>query len=427
MNAPHPTAAADSWFGHGVALAAALARQGGIQLAMALGGILIVRTLSADAYAHYAIAFSAVTAATAISNSGIIDGLSALAAGHLQDEPRLGRIVGAALKLRQRIGGMVALVLLPALALLLWRDGAGVPEIATLVSATALVNLLELHFGISLVVPWLRGFGARLQNGELCGALVRLAAIVVLLRLAPLAPMALLSAVAGVATQLWLLRRWYPRPSVTSERDPEAEATITRLVRRQWPNELNALIQAQAGVWLLSIFAGTWEVALYAAMGRVSILFVTVLSALHRTMAARYAVAQELPTIERRYLATLSVYALLAVTMCVCVAIFPTEILWLLGPRYAGAVWLLDLSALAAAVAALATLTLWLNAMRGWIMPAILWVPIQIGWLVTLTALFGARSPQSVLFISIGMSLAQTVANVIFFRLRLRSFTPPTA
>ena len=415
---PHPRR---GWIRHGTDLLHALVRQALIQLTLAVGGILIVRGLGVDAYAHYAIAFSMVTAAGAISNSGVMDALTALVGRGLDDRRHVAGALAAAVRMRRRIALLAAAALVPLTAFLLLRKGAGVGETAVLLAVAAIANLLELHFAIATIVPWLRGHSRRLQEAELGGAVARLAAIALVGVVMPTAWAALATSALGVGLQLWLLRRWRLLETPAATPDPTAWQAVRMLVRRQWPNELNALLQAQSGLWLLTLFAPTIEVARYAALTRVSIVFTIILAALHRTIGARYAVAQAPEMIVRRYLQAMVVFTALGFVAWIVVALFAQQFLRLLGPHYTGNEALLRLAGLAALVGSLDVMTLWLNAMRGWIIRPAIAVPLRTGSLLVLALVIGVDSARAVFLIAIAMAIVLAATNISYFTVRLRA------
>ena len=393
-----------------------------IQVLVAVSGLLVVRALGTTQYALYTVGAAAVTAVAALTNGGVLDGMTVLGARARFDAVRLATLIRVVTALRRRLALGVLLPIGVPTAWLLWHQGASLPTITLVVLSVSLVGLGELRYSVLHLVPWLQGKVEQLQAVELQGALARVAGCAVLPVLIPRADIAILCAAAAYAVQLCLLHRrgLVPAAEPAPEQEPEARTEIMRILRRQWPNDLNALAQSQASLWLLTLFAGSADIAAFGALSRVSLIFAIILQAVHRTMLARYAVQQDRRRGTRLYVTILAAFAAAAAPPLAALLAFPGPVLALFGPAYEGLSPALRLVAVNAFLASLASLTLWLNTTRAWIMPSGFRILYQSGFQIGLVLLTGARSVEGVVLAGIGVNAAIILANIVYSRLRFR-------
>ncbi|HLY55548.1 MAG TPA: hypothetical protein VKS60_08330 [Stellaceae bacterium] len=409
-----------------VDLGRALFTQALIQALTALSGILIVRALDPREYAYYTIAAAAITAMAALSNGGILEGMSAAGARKPTDPNRLAALVETATSLRTTLALAIGLPIAVSAILMLAWNGAPIGTIIPLVLAVVLVNLGELSWSVLYLVPWLGRRIPELQMVELQGSLARFAACAILPLCAPRADLAVLCAAVGFGVQIHLLRRrrLVPQPTQPVVPDPALRRELVSVLRRQWPNEINTLVQSQIVLWLLTACAGAADVAAFGALGRITIVFGIILQALHRTMLGRYAGLQSRGTALRVYAAVIGAFLLLAAVPLSLFIAFPRPVLHLFGHHYIHLVDEFRLFAIYALLSSLATLTLWLNSTRAWIMPAAFRIAYQSASLLGFVLLFGAGSLSGVLMAGIAVNLMLIAANFAYTLSRLREMAP---
>jgi hypothetical protein len=403
-------------------LGRALIVQGVVQLLTAGSGILIVRALSTGDYAYYTIGASAITAVAALTNGGILDGVTALGARDRFNFVHLAALVRAALSLRIVMALTVAVPVLVSTVWMLVQNGAPVGTIIPLVAAVSLVSLGELNYSILHLIPWLQGRVDELQTIELQGALTRFGLCAIVPLLMPRADLAVLCAAIAFALQVYLLRRRTrlaaAEPSLA--RETALKHSLGFVLKRQWLNDLNGLAQSQVSLWLLTAFATSADVAAFGALGRVTLVFTIILQALHRTMLSRYAVLQDRQAATQVYGIVVGLFiAVAAVPLAVCIA-FPDTVLTVFGPNYAGLTLEFRLFCVNVLLGSLATLTLWLNTTRAWIMPSAFRCLYQTGFLLGFVMLFGAGTLKGVILAGIGVNFMLVLANAGYSLSRFR-------
>jgi hypothetical protein len=412
-----------------VSVLRALVQQSVIQLLMALSGIVVVRYLGTEEYAFYTIAAAAITAMAALSNGGILDGMTAIGARHAQDEGRLAQLVSTALALRNHVALLLAVPIAGLSVWMLAREGASFGTVLPLVVATALVNLAELHYSVLHLVPWLNRRIRELQAVEVQGAFVRFLGCATIPLFIPRADVAVLCAAAGLGFQILLLKRrgLLPRHYEATPPDPRLSAEMTSVLHRQWPNDLNALVQSQASLWLLTAFSSVASVAAFGALGRVTIVFTVILATLHRTLLSRYVGLSDPHRAMQVYGGVILAFLAIAFLPFWAFMKYPDAILSLFGPDYAGLTREFRLFSMNSLLAALAMLTLWLNSSRAWIMPSGFRVLYQTACLAVLVMWFGAGTLRGLLHACIGVNLMLILANIGYSLHCFRAMQDPPA
>lgn len=400
-----------------------MALQGVIQALTAIGGILIVRGLDTRHYAYYTIAFSGIATLANMSSSGILDGAVAIGGRVLGERDRMAALVATALSLRRWLALLVGPPIAAGVAGLLIEDGAGLGESAGLLVLVGLALLIELETTIRGILPWLAGQFRELQAIELAGSTVRFVLVALIAALVPRADLALAASVVAGLVQLQLLRRRLPQPPPAAP-DPGMRREIVALIRRQWLNDVNLLVQGQLGIWLLGLLATTAAVAEFGAFGRVAVVFSVITTSLHRTLLARYARARARAEALRWFALMLAASAaLIALPLALALA-FPDPVLMIFGRAYRPFAADFRLFCVNAALASLVTVTWWLNSSRAWIISGTFLVPFQSAALALLLWHFGAGSVHGMVAASIGLNLLLLATNLAYSWLRFRAFAP---
>src|SRR5258705_5877471 len=133
------------------------ATQSAVQVLTALAGLLIVRSLSKQEYALFAVANSMQTTCNLLADCGIGIGVRAIGGRVWNDRARFGQLLVTALGLRKTFAALSFAISLPIAAWMLWRNGADPWQIAGL--SLAIVNGVIPLLGSSVcgVSPQLHG------------------------------------------------------------------------------------------------------------------------------------------------------------------------------------------------------------------------------------------------------------------------------
>lgn len=400
-----------SWTG---VLAKFLALQLAVQALSAAGGIIVVRSLTKQDYAYFTIANSAMLALIALVNSGVTYGVSAIGGRMWQDGRRLARLISTAHRVSR---GPTALALFPIIIMLVWllyENGGTFGVVALLCFLVAFSAAFQLSYSILIVLPRLRGAFGVLQRFDAIAAAVRL----VLLAGAALifidTPM-VLAIFASVYCGQWLfIRFWVKRNiGVDATVEPEVEAEMRKIVRRQWLNEVYAAFQGQISVFLLSAFGTTAAVADLGALTRFSVIFAALGATMQAVVLPAFARCQDPTKLAPLYLQILGANAIVGFLPIALVVVTPKAFLWLLGEKYLDLSWELLLVAISAGFSLISSTTYGLNTSRAWIYPGWIAVPISIATQVTLILVVGVATLSQVLWMQLLTNAVAATMNIV--------------
>jgi O-antigen/teichoic acid export membrane protein len=373
-----------------------------VQLLGACAGLLIVRTLPKQEYAFYTLAGALVPTLCSLATSGITYAASAVGGRVWEDRRRLGQVAVTAFKVSRVQAAVSAVPVLAIFAWLLHRNGASLATGGAILVLALAAAVSQFAAGLLTVVPRLKGDFQFLQRTEISATVLRLVLVAVAAWVWLNAELAVL--ITGVANAFrWLKIRSWVRSNVdlSAPADPVMAAEMRQVMMRQWLNEVYYVTQGHISLYLLSIFGGVANVANFGALGRVGVLFAAPGVAMQNIVLPRFARCQEPERLRQLYVQIFAANALVAASPVVLALALPRLILWVLGPQYSGLSYELFLYALSLAMAMLSDAAGGLNAVRAWIVPG--WIVMPV-WLVTqfvLMAVVGVASLPQVLWISV--------------------------
>jgi O-antigen/teichoic acid export membrane protein len=307
-----------------------------VQLMGVASGILLVRTLSQTEYAYFTLAFSMMSTMSILADSGISISLSSIGGRVWQDRERFGRLINTALKLRRYLASIAVIAVTPILVWLLIRSGA--PRLyAAGITLTLLIGLnYQLLSGVLMIVPRLHSQIKRVQTLDSLAAAVRLALLVTAYFIFLNAEVAVLATIISVIVQYVVLRRWVTDSvDLKAPVSTEDQSAMLGIVKHQAPNAVFYCIQGQLTVWLISVFGNTKSIAEVGALGRLSVIFAIINAAMSSIVLPAFARCQSPRELRIRYFQVSCGFLLLGLSMIAAAALFPDQILWVLGSKYA--------------------------------------------------------------------------------------------
>jgi O-antigen/teichoic acid export membrane protein len=342
-------------------------------------GLLIVRTLPKREYAFYTIGNTMLGAILVLADSGISSALTAIGGRVWRDSQLLGSLLNTAFQLRRQLAALTLLAVVPVLVWLLAQNGASRLTIAGLVVAVLAGSGLELITRIYAVALRLKSEIRQIQNQALVSASVKLAIVGIALFVFMNAEVAILSVVIGYAVQFIMLRRWVRREvDRSAPADPVMRSEIVSVLKRQAPHSIYYCLQGQITVWLISIFGNAESVANVGALGRLAVVFLLLSSVTAEVVLPAFARIQSAQQLRRRYFQIVAGYFAVSVSSVAAVALFPKQILSVLGHQYSGLYTEGVLMAACAVVSATAGLLWAINSARAWIVPPASLIPCTI-------------------------------------------------
>jgi hypothetical protein len=343
-------------------------------------GILLVRELDQHQYALFTVANTMQGAMNVLGDIGISIGVISIGGRVWQDRERFGELIRTGLSLRRRLGALAAVAVVPALYYMLTKNGASPIYALALAGAVILALTAQLSIGVLEVVPRLRSDIRLIQKIDLTGALVRLAAIAILLYLYINAGIAVLIGSGVLLLQFLLLRR-YAREVVNLDapENPEDRTAMLGYIRQQAANAIFFCLQGQITVFLITIFGRHIQsVAEIGALGRLAMIYTVMANLIMNIFAPAFARCQESGRLKWIYAGIVGAVAGFSLLVLVGAALFPREFLFVLGTKYGNLEHELLLMIGGAALNMLASSIWYLNASRAWITGAWLYIPLTI-------------------------------------------------
>ncbi|MFL6210399.1 MAG: polysaccharide biosynthesis protein [Pyrinomonadaceae bacterium] len=373
-------------------------------------GILLVRTLSQQEYAYFTIAFAMQSTMNVLADSGVGIGLTAIGGRVWHDPRRFGQLVNTALRIRRWLATIAALIVAPILLWFLTGKGAGVPYAGLLTLLVLLSLSCQLSTGVLMIVPRLCKQIGRIQRLDLIASGARLVLLVAAYFIFLNAAVATFAALGSVLVQFLLLKRWVAdNIDIAAPPSTEDQAAIGRIIKNEAPNSVFYCVQGQLTVWLVAFFGNAQKVAEVGALGRLSVVFTVVGAVMTSIVLPGFARCQESRRLLRLYLRIVGCFCLFGALLVALAALFPDQLLWVLGSKYAHLknelVLMMGLSALSAVVGAMWSL----NTARAWIRYSWLNIPGVLITQAVLLLLINVSTIEGVLLFGI-LSLLPTVA-----------------
>jgi O-antigen/teichoic acid export membrane protein len=376
-------------------------------------GILLVRTLEQREYAYLTIAFAMQSTMNILADSGVSIGLSSIGGRVWQDPHRFGQLINTALRLRKYLASVTIVVVAPILLWLLRRNGASF-EYAGVLTLLVLAGVgLQLTTVVLMVVPRLHSQINRVQIIELTGAVARLALISVAYFVFLNAATATVATVLSIVAQYLLLKRWTSDSIENGAGESrEDRKEIISIVKSQLPNSIFFCLQGQVMVWLVAIFGSAKSVAEIGALGRLGVLFGVIGAVMTSIVLPSFARCQSPSQLRSRYLQIVGAFLLFGATLVGAAWLFPDQVLWILGSKYAHLRDSLFLMVVLSAFNALIAAMWSLNSTKAWIKRSWLNIPLTIASQILLLLVIDISTLEGVLLFGVLSLLPAFALNV---------------
>ena len=151
-------------------------------------------------------------------------------------------------------------------------------------------------------------------------------------------------------------------------------------MNRVMPNAIFSAGQQQLGTFLLASRGSVTAVADLGALTRLTSIFGIGVNAVAQIAAPRFAKTHALIAMRRLYYGMLALVAAIVVAVLVITFLFPTQILWILGPKYAHLQAPLFLAACLVMLQFAKAVTARMNQAKAWISRTASWnIPLTLG------------------------------------------------
>jgi hypothetical protein len=381
------------------------------QVFSGVAGLLLARWMPVADYAVFTVMSVLLGAMVVLTQGGVQLGVIALIGRSWPDRARGAEVLHAGLAERRLISVVVLPFLLVGGGWLLMRNHAS-PTCAVLLLGVLLLTWdFDMRSSVVDQVLLFANEATALQtlNTALNG--VRLVCILLLfgfggLNLYTAAATGVLVAGLRVPAILQRVRRQVPLQGTRAVDGDRRE--IRAVVRRQLPLEVFYVLQAQIVLAILALHAAGFGTAALGALGKVD-QFLLPTQALFAAFAVpRFALARG--RLFGVWAGLTALGALPGLGLVLLAWLFPSVLLFFVGPHYAA----LHHEVLASAVSAGATTMIYnawqLLANRGWNRWAWVQVPVVLGWCLAAPALFDLAHLDGVLWFRAGLPLGLGVA-----------------
>jgi O-antigen/teichoic acid export membrane protein len=397
--------------------------QSAVQVVGFVSGILLIRRLDQREYAYFTIANTMQGTLNLLADIGISIGLVSIGGRVWHDRHRFGQLVNTALGLRQKLGFVAVIVVVPILYYLLVKNGASTNYTALLIVAVLVGLVVQLSNGVLSVVPRLQSAIGKIQTIDLTGAVARLLAIVALMYLFLNGAVAIAIGSATLLLQYWMLRRYVAGViDFNAPENAEDRTAMVGFIRSQAANAIFFCLQGQITVFLISIFGRkVSSIAEVGALGRLAMIFAVLSNLLANVLAPAFARCQEPTRLLWRYAAIVSAVAGFSLVIIAAAVFFPQQFLFVLGNKYAHLDRELLLMVGGAVITAMAS-TLWsLNAAKAWISGSWLYIPLTLATQLALIPFTDFSSVPGVLTFNLISAIPSLLLNLV---LSYRGFRP---
>jgi len=379
-----------------------------------ISGILILRRLPTNEYALYTLANTILGAMTVLADGGIAIGVMSQGGKVWQEKKLLGAVISTGLVLRRKFAIGSLIVAMPILIVLLRRHDATWLMTGLIILSIIPAFTMALSGELLEIAPKLNQDIPPLQKISVAFNVQRLALLTLTLFIFPWAFVAVLA--AGIP-QFWVnlrLRKVTARYADREQKpDPVVQKVILSQVKRLLPGSIYFCLSGQITIWLISIFGTTKAVAQVGALGRLSMML-TVVSILFGTLV--YPRFARLPKISKvvlgKYVQILIGLFALCGAIVGLVALFPSQVLWILGKSYSDLQSEIVLSVTGSCLALIAGIVYSLYANRGWAMNPIFIIPFNIGVIVLGALILDISTLRGIFTFNIFVSTIEIIVTV---------------
>jgi hypothetical protein len=200
-------------------------------------------------------------------------------------------------------------------------------------------------------------------------------------------------------------------------------AALWNFIRRQAPNCLYYCAMGQISVWLVGLFGSVERVAEVGALGRLAALFTVIGAVLGAMVVPYFARASSAREMSSAFVALNGFFALLSGVLVAASLVWPHAMLWILGKQYSGLVNELPWMVVASALSAWSAGLYGVGAARGWIVPAVLMIPLGIATVALTAFVLDMSSVSGVFMMNSAVALVALLMTACTVGLRLRALS----
>ena len=301
-------------------------------------GIMIVRWLPTKQYALYTLANTLLGTLSVISDGGISSGVMAQGGKVWQDRSKLGAVIATGRSLRRQFAIGTLLLWAPFFIWQFREHGAPWSDIAIILLVVIGYFWAAFLSTIYAVAP---NLWQRLRDTQRIAVeqnLIRLGCLGGSLLAFPTAVTAVGATLVGQGWSVFRLKRISSRlVDLGQSENAEIRREVLKITKRVLPSAIYFCISSQLMIWLISVFGTNAGLAQIGALGRLGQVFTVFSGIATAAIAPRFArLPAQRNLIARRYFQVMTLFAVAGCGIVILVALFSRQVLWILGPEYAG-------------------------------------------------------------------------------------------
>jgi len=341
--------------------------QPAVQLVNLLTGFLLLRWLSVEHYAQFGVAFAFQSTVGMLADLGFSASILALAGERARDPDVVGKYLRSARHYRfwlaVAVGTGFALLFPVITSKQSWDLPTKAAILASILAAVAVqawtvyqAPLLAQRRISQVYQPQIAGGAIRLALSYLlhvCHALSGVAA-------------SWIGTLALTASGWWTKQIAKPFVREPARTDQQANEQMCSYLAPLIPGVVFTAVQSHILVLVITVFGSSQNVAEVAALGRLTQVF-GLLTAFNGVIIGPYVATLPRVLLIRRYLLLLVCGVSVAALLVACAFLFPSPLLWLLGPNYQNLRGAVGWAVLIACVIYLSGLLWTMNAARRWV------------------------------------------------------------
>ncbi|WP_395744629.1 lipopolysaccharide biosynthesis protein [Prosthecobacter sp.] len=304
-----------------------------------LTAFLVVRSLGKTEYAWYSLANNLVGALVIFTVTGVSTGLMPLAGEVARDRDKLGAVLASASRFRTGLLFFGSLVGLPLFIHLLLRSGCPALSIVLLVGA-AVVSLMVSISTQMIATPLSLARRYNIPQWEnILSSLLRMLCIVTLVfsGFADAVTVMIVTVLAPLPTVCgWMLPKAREHAAFGQQADPAATQSLKKYFLIGLPANITHLFEAQVALFIVGWLGNIDKVADLGAICRVALILQIPLAIASGIMLPRMATEQNLQRLWRMWTGSTALSVLIGAGIVACGWLLRHQLLFLLGPAYAG-------------------------------------------------------------------------------------------
>jgi O-antigen/teichoic acid export membrane protein len=393
-----------------------------IQALGLISGILIVRLLPTKEYAFYTIANTMLGTITLLADGGISNGVISQGGKVWNDKRKLGSVIVTGLDLRKKFAVVGLLVVTPLLMFLLKHNGASWLMCILIILSLIPAFLAALSDSLLEVAPKLLQDIKNLQKNQVSANVGRFIMLGIFLFLFPWTYIAILaSGIPRIYANMRLRKISSKYADFDEQPDPQVRKEILVLVKRILPGAIYYCFSAQITIWLISIVGSTTAIARVGALGRLTMVL-SLFSVMFTTLISpRFARLPNNPDILlSRFVQIQLGLLLLSGIVIVCVWIFSSQLLWILGKSYSNLQHEILLNMIGACLTLISGCAYSLYTYRGWSINPLISIPIDFAGILVAVLLINVSTVIGVFLFNIFVASVQVLLHGSFCLIKIK-------